>query len=198
MKLSLAVVALGLALAACAGSSSDADNAGVSVGEVNADAEITMANWISHPKIVEVRRIVEEIDVASFATVTKELCEGSTHGELERTKLTDAHGVVRELVIGSGSEDSAQTDSYYYDAAGTLRFAFLTHADVHGNQSELRVYNDAAGHRIWEVSRAIWIGDEDPTTEITNAPFEPTSDTVVLDALATTPAAWFDAPERCD
>lgn len=193
----LVLLACALAtLAAC--TEPEADRAEVAAAEVNAEAEITMANWITHPKIVEVRRLVEETDAATYTPVTATFCAASTRGEFERTKLVDTRGVVRELVIGSGSEGGASTDSYYYDAAGTLRFAFLTHNDVHGNQSETRVYNDASGRRIWEVARAIWVGDEDPTTEITKAPFEPTADVVLLDPRSASPADWFGAPARCD
>lgn len=195
-KLTLAAVAaFAFALAACAGTSTS-EEAGVAVGEVNASAEITMQNWITHPKIVAVRKAVEEIEAARFAPETKKLCEDAGHGEFDRTKMTDAHLTVRKLVIGTGSDDSAGVDSYYYDAAGTLRFAFLTYNNVHGGKSELRVYFDESGKLLWEVSRSIW----DPTFkgDITKAPYEPTEDAVVLDDLAKTPGKWFDAPPRCD
>lgn len=196
MKLSLGAVALAFALAACAGNTSDREATTDSVGELNASAPITLANWISHPKIVEVRRVVEEIDAAKFAAESKEMCQDAGHGEVERTKLTDAHLTIRELVVAFGSEDSAMTDSYYYDAAGTLRFAFRTRNDVHGNQNETRVYFDAQGKSIWEIGRHAF--DPNLKANITTAPYTLFEDVVVLEELAASPAKLWDSPPRCD
>jgi len=198
MKLSLSIVAttLALALAACAGPSSDADAATESVGELNASAPITMQNWLTHPKIAAVRAVVNDIDIADFAPETKTLCEESGHGETERTKMTDAHLVIRELVVAMGSEDSARTDSYYYDAAGTLRFAFRTHNDVHGNQREYRVYFDETGARIWEINRFAF--SETFDADITKSPYEAAAERTDLEELATSPAKLYDSPARCD
>lgn len=195
LSFSLTATALALALAACAGPS-EGDVTADSVGEINADAPITLKNWLTHPNIVAVRDVVNEVDAAKFVPETKELCADAGHGEFERSKSTDAHLTIRELTLGFGSEDSALTDSYYYDAAGTLRFAFRTHNDVHGNQREYRVYFNAQGERIWEVAR--FAHSETFNADITKSPYEAPAEPIVLEEKASTPGAIFDLPPRCD
>ena len=196
--LTLALVLAAFTAVGCAATSDD--HAEVASGEVNAAAPITLQNWLTHPKIVAVRDVVNEIDSApenKFESESQTLCEDSGHGEMERTKLTDASGVIRELVLSYGSEDSAQIESHYYDARGKLRFVFTTRNDVHGNSTELRTYFDESGNRIWEVSRHAF--DENLNPDIQAAPYVRISaEDNTIDPGAFTPAARYDAPAQCD
>jgi hypothetical protein len=199
MKLSLApLVLIAFAAIGCAGSSSSEDVAAAQ-GEVSAQKPITLGNWLTHPKIVAVRDIVNEIDASKYASESKTgLCADSGHGESERTKVTDDKGVIRELVLAFGSEDSATIESHYYDAKGKLRFIFTTHNDVHGNSEELRTYFDETGARIWDVRRHAFSESFNPDLE--RAPYEAvaTENEAPLDPAVLTPAVRFDAPEQCD
>ncbi len=196
MKISSIAALLALALVACAGNASN-DETNTSIGEVNVTAPLTLANWISHPKIVAVRNEVEATNKAGYKSESKTLCKDSGIGESERTKLTDPSGKIRELVLAGGSEDSAATTHYYYDANGKLRFVFTTVNDVHGNQTEYRTYFDSAGEQFWSVTRHAF----DPSfhADITKAPFEINDEDDgdgILDVNH--PAALFDAPESCE
>ncbi|MFO0738853.1 MAG: hypothetical protein U0270_23340 [Labilithrix sp.] len=197
---SLAALAL-IAVAAfgCANNAGEGDDMATAAGEVNATAPITIGNWLTHPKIVAVRDIVNAIDASEYASESKtELCQDSGHGESERTKLTDENGVIRELVLSSGSEDSAQIESHYYDANGKLRFIFTTRNDVHGNSNELRTYFDETGARIWDVRRHAFSATFNPDLE--HAKYEPvaTEDRSEIDPAVFTPAVRYDAPKQCD
>jgi hypothetical protein len=203
--LSLAALALvAFSAVACASKTSSDETAEVATGEVNTTAAITIENWLTHPKIVAVRDVVNEIDAASEndlkteSKAAKELCEESGHGEMERTKLTDPSGVIRELVLGYGSEDSAQTESHYYDKAGKLRFVFTTKNDVHGNSSEMRTYFDESGARIWDIYRHAF--DENLNANVQTAPYElPSAESKAeIDPAVFTPAERYNAPAQCD
>ncbi len=133
----------------CAQKASPEESAEVATGEVNATAAIDLENWLTHPKIVAVRDVVNEIDAASESDLKTEskdaalLCEAAGHGEMERTKLTDPSGVIRELVIGYGSEDSAQTESHQ-------------HAEVwKESASKARLSSSPAARRLARASQAI-------------------------------------------
>lgn len=184
---------LALSIAACA-SNTDANATDEATGELSAAAPITIDDWISHPKIVEIRNIVDAIDAKDLPSESKELCQDSGHGEMERTKLTDDSGKIRELVDSFGSEDSAQIESHYYDTNGVLRFVLITRNDVHGNAEESRAYFDASGAQIWSVYRHAFAENLNP--DIANAPYVQQA-TEVQDA-AKDPQKLYDAPPRCD
>lgn len=184
---------LALTAVACA-DAAPGDDVASATGEVNATAPITLQNWISHPKIVAIRDMVDAIDAKDLPSESKELCQDSGHGETERTKLTDGSGKIRELVDSFGSEDSAQIESHYYDTNGVLRFVFITRNDVHGNAEESRAYFDASGDQIWSVYRHAFAEDLNP--DIANAPF--VEQATEIQAAAKDPQKLYDAPARCD
>lgn len=199
MKLSLAALVLVALAAVGCGAPGGSEDVRAAQGEINQSAPITLANWLTHPKIVAVRDIVDEIDASPYASESKTgLCADAGRGETERTKLTDDKGVIRELVLAFGSEDSTAIESHYYDATGKLRFIFTTQNDVHGNSDELRTYFDASGARIWDVRRHAFSASFDPDLE--HAPYEAvaTENESPLDPAVFTPGARYDAPARCD
>ena len=99
-------------------------------------------------------------------------------GDTEREKLTDSAGKIRGLVVDFGGDDgvstSTSTFTFYYDASGVLRFAFVQENDVFGHMTEFRTYFDAKGARIWDVNRSVHATDpSDPRTtpDITTGPY---------------------------
>jgi len=74
----------------------------------------------------------------------------------------DSSGTVRIYTVRGGGDDSAGEVRYYYDAAGTLRFALehLNHVD--GLRREIRVYYDDSGNRLW-LDRRILEGEDRPS-----------------------------------
>lgn len=195
---SLTALAL-VALAAVGCAQTSDEDVSSAEGQATSSAPITIRNWMTHPKIVAVRKIVNMIDASKYESESKTgLCGDSGHGESERTKITDDKGRIRELVLAGGSEDSAETDSHYYDANGKLRFIFTTRNDVHGNSDEIRTYFDETGARIWDVRRHAFSPDFTPDLE--HAPYEviATENASPVDPAVLTPAIRYDAPEQCD
>lgn len=195
----LALVALTAVGCAANAEADDVSTAAGEASELEASDPITIQNWLRHPKIEEVRAIVDAIDAADYEAESKmDLCVESGHGESERTVLVDGDGVIRELVLASGSEDSFEIHSHYYDAQGRLRFVLKTRNDVHGSSWEYRTYFDETGARIWDVSRSASTEAFHPDLE--HAPYEVVADEAKsdLDPTLATPAVRYDAPEQCD
>jgi hypothetical protein len=119
-----------------------------------AGGEITKANWQQHPKIKQVRAIVQSVNAGMSGkafTVRKrafEYCE--PYEDTARTIATDAKGRVRLYVNEGGSDDSALKWEHYYDEMGRLRFVFITGGAVNGSKLEHRIYFDEDGKRLWE------------------------------------------------
>ncbi len=112
---------------------------------------ITVKNWRSDPRILEVRGIYAAVN----ALVAKKLLkleqkkfEYCPSWDLERSKLM-ADGVVRRYIKAGGSEDSAVTLEHTYDTRGRLRFVLVKAGAVNDTHLELRFYFDAAGKRVW-------------------------------------------------
>lgn len=127
--------------------------ASVSVSQ-EAGGGITKANWQRHPKITQVRAIVQSVKAGigrKSLTVRKrafEYCE--PYEDTARTIATDAKGRVRFYGNEGGSDDSALKWEYYYDERGRLRFVFITGGAVNGSKLEHRIYFDENGKRLWE------------------------------------------------
>ncbi len=163
-----------------------------------ASAPITIDNWLTHPAIVEVRRVTGAVDAIELTVATKELCVDTGSGEFERERSTDASGMIRKYVSKDGGEDAVAVTTYYYDAIGQLRFVFRAENHVGGHSNENRAYFDATGKRIWNVYRSA----TDPETnnpDIANAPYEVADQPLEIspDAVAT-PARLYDAPQQCN
>jgi YD repeat-containing protein len=68
--------------------------------------------------------------------------------EQEVTRWTDPAGRIRQLTWAAGSDDHAQTQRFYYDEAGRLRFIFVSRGAVNGTQQEERVYYASDGRLL--------------------------------------------------
>jgi hypothetical protein len=176
----------------------DAGSAPASSGDKSADSSgpITLDNFISHPKIVEIRQLVDQIDGMSLTHAHKvEPCEP---GSFERDKGADAAGAVRKLEMTEldGVDQDKTVADYYYDANGHIRFAFLVIDASLGETSfirtEVRVYFDTAGQRIFEVDRSATSLDF-PGPDVSHAPFKLPSAPTNIDAnILSNPTAAFD------
>lgn len=118
------------------------------------DEKITVANWQRHPKILQVRAIVNSIDAGikkgSFKTSKREFEYCESYEDTMRKMVVDSRGVVRKYDNEAGSDDSALTWQHYYDQAGRLRFVLITGGAANGAQLEHRIYFDESGKRLWE------------------------------------------------
>jgi hypothetical protein len=135
--------------------------------------EISEKNWQQHPKIVEIRKIVQMVDARlknNFKTSQRRLeaCEyqqkdGMTsyfHGETRRI-ARDTNGAIRYYSVQYRPNDYSQdTNRYYFDDVGRLRFAYVLSAEVGGGEiyEETRIYFDKDGRRIWVMKK--------PATEV--------------------------------
>jgi hypothetical protein len=113
---------------------------------------ITVKNWRSDPRILEVRAIYVTVNTLVAKKLLK--LEQQKFGycpswDLERSKFTAANGVVRRYIKAGGSEDSAVTFEHTYDARGRLRFVLVKAGAVNDTHLELRFYFDSAGKRVW-------------------------------------------------
>lgn len=140
---------------------------------------ITEQNWSRHPRIIEIRKIYEGIraglDNKSLTYVEKDFsklprdCRGTY--PIEKLAVAyDKKGRVRLYIHAQRiSHDDLQTDEYYYDQDGKLRFVFMTNkSDVYAT-IENRVYVSATGKVFWDVkkeSKKITYG------EITSDPYQ--------------------------
>ncbi len=121
------------------------------VGVVQAQT-ITVSNWRSDPRILEVRAVYATVNTLIARKRLK--LERQRFGycpswDLERSKFSDASGVVRRYIKAGGSEDSAVTFEHTYDAQSRLRFVLVKAGAVNDTHLELRFYFDAAGKRVW-------------------------------------------------
>jgi hypothetical protein len=117
------------------------------------DAPITKKNWRTHPRIVEIRKMVEAVDQAikadAFKQKTKSLCEAPSL-DMDRTVVLDTKARVRKYQTEGGSEDSAYQLSTYYDEAGRMRFVYGHSGAVSDSTVEHRLYFDESGKLLWK------------------------------------------------
>lgn len=123
------------------------------------DEKITAANWQRHPKILQVRALVNSIDASirkgSFKTSKREFEYCEPYEDTMRKIAIDSKGVVRRYEDEAGSDDSMLTWRHYYDQRGRLRFVFITGGAANGAQLEHRIYFDESGKRLWEEHKYV-------------------------------------------
>ncbi len=131
----------------------------VAAVSAHAQGPITESNWQNHPRIVEIRKIVVEIDtLISEGSLAKKQA-GQEYSEpyvdVLRQAFVDAKQIIRKFVRSAGSDDSAITGNYYYDGSGHLRFAYYLGAAVNGTRIQHRIYFDTHGNKIWEIQKLV-------------------------------------------
>ena len=119
---------------------------------------IDKSNWMTHPKIVEIRNIYQSVE---DKINSQQLTKKSSALECERIPgyQADIHfgtdKIVRKYKISGGSGDSVAEVNYYYDAQGKQRFRFTDVAAVNGTHQQTRDYFDAAGKRLYQDRRLL-------------------------------------------
>jgi len=123
------------------------------------EEKITASNWQRHPKIIQVRAIVDSINAGirkgAFKISQREFEYCESYEDTIRKMAVDSKGVVRRYENAGGSEDSALTWQHYYDQLGRLRFVFISGGAANGAQLEHRIYFDESGKRLWEEQKYV-------------------------------------------
>lgn len=117
---------------------------------------ITSSNWATHPQIVEIRKIYQEVQTLTNQNKLKKASvsyEGCAALNLERTLWTLGTGV-RLYLLGGGSEDSATEIEYTYDSKGNLRFVLVKAGAVNDTHTEYRYYLNSSKTIIWKDVRS--------------------------------------------
>jgi len=112
---------------------------------------ITSQNWKTHPRVVEIRTLFNDVEKLLGARSLKMQVRTVNCGSYSetRTLLTDAGGTARRYVSDGGSSDSRVITTYTYDPKGTLRFAYAKGGAVNGATAEWRQYFGPDGRRFW-------------------------------------------------
>jgi hypothetical protein len=114
---------------------------------------ITKKNWQGHPKIAEIRALVQQHEEAIKAKRVKHEerkdCDMEGAGKEEESIDRDEAGVIRKYVHDVGSEDSAYRAEAYYDEKGRLRFVFARRGAVNDSSGEFRIYFGEDGKKLW-------------------------------------------------
>src|ERR1041385_6924121 len=123
------------------------------------DEKITASNWQRHPKILQVRAVVNSIDAGikkgSFKVSKREFEYCDSYEDTMRKMAVDSKGVVRRYENEAGSDDSMLTWQNYYDQLGHLPFVFISGGAANGAQLEYRIYFDGRGKRLWEEHNSV-------------------------------------------
>ena len=133
----------------------------IQAAERNPVEEVTPENWERHPRIVEVRKLYNEIqslhaqkklkDQKKDYTPLPRSCRGTY--PMEYLVLAEAaEGRVRLHTTAQRiSHDDLLTTQYYYDTKGTLRFAYITNKSSEYATIEYRVYLTDQGKVFWDT-----------------------------------------------
>ena len=114
---------------------------------------INAKNWQSHPEVLKIRSLYNEINAAEKAGEFKKdsrkcvLYGGSF--EIDGTLYKDSKGKVRKYVVDAGSGDSVGRAEYYYDTNGIPRFTYRTRGAYNGTKKEDRIYFDEKGKDLY-------------------------------------------------
>ena len=117
----------------------------------SAAQSITSQNWKTHPRVVEIRNMFNDVEKLLITRSLKMQVRTVGCGDYSetRTLLTDAGGTARRYVSDGGSSDSRVITTYTYDPQGTLRFAYAKGGAVNGATAEWRQYFGPDGRRFW-------------------------------------------------
>jgi hypothetical protein len=123
--------------------------------------EITPENWEHHPRIMEVRKLYNEIQSLLTQkklkyqkkdyTVLPRSCRGTYPMEY-LVLAEDTQGRVRLHTTAQRiSHDDLLTTQYFYDPKGILRFAYITNKSSEYATIEYRVYLTDQGKVFWDT-----------------------------------------------
>ena len=146
------------ALTGCASDPAGEDTADATgAASTSASAPITIANYVSHPKIKAVRDQVAAIEASRLTKATNPGCDGSND------KYTDASGKIRKLVTSGGEGGFEGRTTIYYNEGGIAIFVFNQEADWTGEKTdgatdkafvkETRAYYTTQGGFLFQAMR---------------------------------------------
>ena len=96
---------------------------------------ITQANWKSHPEIVEVRELVEQIQSAmgggGWTTDRQKFSDGCAEQGVYEVTLNSQMGSTYVFTEEGGMGDISRTTTHYYDESGQARFVMSEY--THGS-----------------------------------------------------------------
>lgn len=194
-------------MAACADAVETTDEG---TGAVVTETPLTAANWKTHPKIVEITKLADNVD-GSFLRAKTRQSDRACSSEIARDADTDDAGTIGMINLRIVLDKSIVNHVLYFDAAGHVRLVKVIEVTDQAVR-QWNVYFDEQAARLWEV---LFDGPGDLPTILKGpgkvvdekASILPTvlKDTVFLDAqgkpradaLAQPPAAIFQAPFGC-
>src|SRR5438132_2336859 len=123
--------------------------------------ELTKINWEHHPRIVEIRKIYNEIQSKISRkqlryqkkdySVLPESCRGTYPMEYLAIASDGGERVRVYTTAQRISHGDLLTIHHYYDEKGRLRFALMTNKSAEFATIENRVYLDEKGKVFWDV-----------------------------------------------
>lgn len=118
------------------------------------EGPITEKGWAKHPKIAEIRALVQQneeaIKAKRFKHEERTDCDMEGAGKESESVDRDASGRIRKYVHDMGSDDSAYRAELHYDEQGRLRFAFARRGAVNDSTGEFRIYFGEDGKQLWK------------------------------------------------
>lgn len=127
----------------------------LALSSINAQ-EITKENWISHPKIKEIRKIFQTINDSNLIKIKSKKCEfdGGVRS-FTATLYIDSDYRIRKYIFKGGSDDSVINNEYYYSVTGKNRFTFRRLGAINGTRLEQRIYFSEEGQKLYEDYRLL-------------------------------------------
>jgi hypothetical protein len=114
---------------------------------------ITAKNWRTHPRIVEIRSLVETNEAAIRSHRWRPAarhCEAKEQSHrVDAIAFRDGQGRIRKYTTSWGSDDSAYRIEHQYDGRGRLRFALAKAGAYNESVVTYRIYLDERGAEIW-------------------------------------------------
>jgi uncharacterized repeat protein (TIGR03803 family) len=118
-------------------------------------AQITESNWVTHPTISSIRKIVGLVNAGLkkglYKTSKREFESCGDQYYTLRRLARDSKGNVVWYEQYFNYEDGSYDFHHYYDQKGHLRFVLGTARAANGTRHQLRIYFDERGKRIWET-----------------------------------------------
>ena len=205
MMLSFRIAAVALiamsVFAGCAAPAEEDEPVSETGAAFSASSPITLQNFATHPKIVEIQKIVDDFENHSerytVQTRDADLC-GSRIGDTYRRTYSDGK-IVRRLVLATATNDAGETYSTVtqrvltYDAQGRVRTA-LTQVDKESGTTQFRTYFGTDGTRLIDLQRRQSGGN---ASHPEYAPYTLASTPATYGNELTAPAAAFAAAPKC-
>lgn len=145
------------------------------------EPEITEKNWEQHPKIVEIRKLYNDIESKlankklkyqkkNFAKLPRS-CRGTYPTEYLAIATDRANRVRLDVRAQRISHDDLMTTRNYYDEDGHLRFVYRTEESPGFATVHYRMYLNEQGKMFWDVkteAKKVKFGEMTRSEEVMN------------------------------